>query len=682
MGNECGRCCASSSRYAKDNDESSSSASLLRGAASRRNDARRHTADLLLPENRMAFSEDDMYHLRNYAMQQKNLKGMDSRQRHLESQVAELHRLFDPSDREVTSPLSRLVKMNIHEEETTAETGNSASSSSELSPTQRSSPLPKGKKGDKMLAVPAGKKKYERLTRSDDEAIRQGRGRGNAKRASVLLPTGKTKSDLGKTGKTQTGTKKMKSGSSPTPSVSSSNVSALVASNLPKKTRSKYDGNARVRTLSGNESDRSQASDRSHASAGSPEAFAFRFYNYNMNMNGLFASASELQNPAGVGKFRLSTLFDKPLKDGRTVDVLFCTLTETQLNIDLWVQNQRHSNLALSKNRSSNVITTSAQRQCKRNEKAEATIEGDLNTVIVADDERFVEDRSMIYGRLAENKVRGNKSLPDPKKSFLGRALSLSNKSTGLRFLLLGVHFPIKQMEKCLENSDPNYVLNGVKETLADTLQAIMKKVAEDEKIDDQTIIIIQGNINSRTLLVDSGDKPRDALLELLADHDLQQQICEGLSIPPGKFKEICRFENALGLPVTYKFEASVRPQCNELKLEDVFKANPNGQRPKGYGRRDEKDISNRYSEILSRVFRDPLSKTWGLFFDPLDDKYHHFPAAADRVIYWAPDELADRLVWDPCCYSVNDGQLGSDHKPVYLEAVLKVAPDANNMMF
>merc|ERR1719159_1167620 len=163
-------------------------------------------------------------------------------------------------------------------------------------------------------------------------------------------------------------------------------------------------------------------------------------------------------------------------------------------------------------------------------------------------------------------------------------------------------------------------------------------------------MLIIQGNINSRTVLVDASDRPRDALLEMLSNRKLQRKICEGLPIPPGSFREICCFDSALELPVTYKFEASVRPQCNELKLQDIFNSNAAYQMPKAYGQKESQDWNeNRYREILSRLFRDPLSKSWGLFFDPQDDKYHHFPAAADRVIYWAPDKLANRVQWAPC---------------------------------
>ncbi|CAE8604652.1 unnamed protein product, partial [Polarella glacialis] len=47
-----------------------------------------------------------------------------------------------------------------------------------------------------------------------------------------------------------------------------------------------------------------------------------------------------------------------------------------------------------------------------------------------------------------------------------------------------------------------------------------------------------------------------------------------------------------------------------------------------------------------------------------------------------APDELHERMSWDILQggYSVNHGQLGSDHKPVCLEAVLRIAKGTAEM--
>ena len=60
----------------------------------------------------------------------------------------------------------------------------------------------------------------------------------------------------------------------------------------------------------------------------------------------------------------------------------------------------------------------------------------------------------------------------------------------------------------------------------------------------------------------------------------------------------------------------------------------------------------------------------WALAFKAQDFKAFRFPAAADRVIYWASDELHDHLSVElpRQGYEVNHQQLGSDHRPVSLE--------------
>eukprot|EP00913_Durusdinium_trenchii_P009205 g8653.t1 len=53
------------------------------------------------------------------------------------------------------------------------------------------------------------------------------------------------------------------------------------------------------------------------------------------------------------------------------------------------------------------------------------------------------------------------------------------------------------------------------------------------------------------------------------------------------------------------------------------------------------------------------------------------FPAAADRLICWAPKDLARRLQWSfpQGGYEVNHKQGGSDHRPVRLEVQLTLQP-------
>merc|ERR1719235_1800168 len=84
-----------------------------------------------------------------------------------------------------------------------------------------------------------------------------------------------------------------------------------------------------------------------------------------------------------------------------------------------------------------------------------------------------------------------------------------------------------------------------------------------------------------------------------------------------------------------------------------------------------------RYRAVLENLGE--MRDEWGLFFEPRNTKIYHFPSAADRVIYWAPDTLAARMEWHVPngSYEMNNAQMGSDHKPVFLEAVLRVVPEA-----
>jgi len=55
------------------------------------------------------------------------------------------------------------------------------------------------------------------------------------------------------------------------------------------------------------------------------------------------------------------------------------------------------------------------------------------------------------------------------------------------------------------------------------------------------------------------------------------------------------------------------------------------------------------------------------------------FPSCPDRLVYWAPKALHRRMSWvNPRkTYEVNHLQGGSDHRPVWFEAVLTLSPPA-----
>mmetsp|Transcript_119413 Transcript_119413/g.338616 ORF Transcript_119413/g.338616 Transcript_119413/m.338616 type:complete len:123 (+) Transcript_119413:3-371(+) len=69
--------------------------------------------------------------------------------------------------------------------------------------------------------------------------------------------------------------------------------------------------------------------------------------------------------------------------------------------------------------------------------------------------------------------------------------------------------------------------------------------------------------------------------------------------------------------------------------------------------------------------------KSWGVHFKESEFRPFRFPACADRIAYWAPDSLAAHMSWSlpRGGYEINHLQAGSDHRPISLEAVLRIAP-------
>ena len=127
--------------------------------------------------------------------------------------------------------------------------------------------------------------------------------------------------------------------------------------------------------------------------------------------------------------------------------------------------------------------------------------------------------------------------------------------------------------------------------------------------------------------------------------------------------------ESAHDLPVTYKFkeqkvcEAALTVGAVVAKARMRSASAPElREAPKG--------AENAYKRTLLSLGEEWLDR-WGVAFKAKDFRSFRFPAAADRVIYWASDELHDHLSLElpRGGYEVNHQQLGSDHRPVSLEA-------------
>lgn len=428
--------------------------------------------------------------------------------------------------------------------------------------------------------------------------------------------------------------------------------------------------------------------------------YRIRFYNYNMGNSSDF-NLEELQGPGGRGEFQSS--FTDELADGVACNVSFCTFVETRLNFTDWVAKY----MSRSSKQLDGLLTQSARREgVKSNfsrmrsfvEGLAATYNGNLKSMLAFQSSYLQEDvNASLFGRLIERKL-GGVPVPNPKKAFIGRSLVLKEQSPtekGVRLCLVGAHFPISQVAAALEDPEMD-PLEGAKRAMAKNLRAVLRKASERNLTDDRTIIFVQGDINSRTVLC--GAEVKDALLEVLEDDSLQSAINHELELPSGRWRELVPHESAHDLPVTYKFRDKTACQTGNSPIPEGSRGKPgdhyltvgdviskarlrSASAPEirkvptaasSYKR--SKDVDQSYKRTLVDLGPEWLER-WGVAFKQHDFRPFRFPAAADRVICWCPDELYDHLSFEfpRGGYEVNHQQLGSDHRPVSLEVTMKV---------
>mmetsp|Transcript_36224 Transcript_36224/g.65755 ORF Transcript_36224/g.65755 Transcript_36224/m.65755 type:complete len:557 (+) Transcript_36224:76-1746(+) len=422
-----------------------------------------------------------------------------------------------------------------------------------------------------------------------------------------------------------------------------------------------------------------------------------RFFNYNMANNPNFTSVNELQGPGGRGSF-LDAL-RSPFSDGQVANLSFVTLVETRLSMTEWVmkylsqhrQTKLDSLLLQNARAEAGVHTRSRVRSFV--EGLAANYAGNLKSLLAFSSAEFEEDSAGdLFGRLTEREIAGL-PVPNPKKAFMGRSL-VAHLGEGPRFCFVGAHFPVAKLAACLEDPscDP---LHGAKTALAKTLRRVLKKASKRGLTDEHTIIFVQGDLNSRTVLV--GDEAHDALLELLEDDSMQAAMQHQLGLPPGRWREVESHSRVEDLPVTYKFHLDQKCKSDaasgkQLTIGDVIgaartRSGSAGQNadtaavaesPSAQGNLQSKldDMSNIYKRTLDNLGHEQRTRC-ALAFKPNAFRPFRFPACADRVIYWAADSLADKLSWElpQGGYEVNHAQLGSDHRPVTLEVILRVSP-------
>lgn len=432
--------------------------------------------------------------------------------------------------------------------------------------------------------------------------------------------------------------------------------------------------------------------------------YGMRFFNFNMANSSGFGSVADLQGPGGRGRFL--EVLREPLADGHACDIAFATLVETRLNMTDWVQEylRQHRGLRLDA-----VLAQNARREGGNHtrstfrmwmENLAASYNGNLKSMLAFRSGDFAEDKTAsLFGRLTEAKVAGL-PVPNPKKAFMGRSVITQYTSSHgkcLRICFVSAHFPIAKLAAAMEDCPPPYgdPLHGAKVALAHTLRKVLNKAARRRLTDEHTAIFVQGDLNSRTVLQqdETGvEQHHDVLREVLCDDTMQSIIQHGLNVVSGRWRELPAEAGELkvqDLPVTYKFHERPSipkggaPVAGALTLGDVAAAAGRCAAPPTPGdggvRPSLTATSNDFYKRAMSNLGDERLDDWGVAFKKHDFRAFRFPACADRVIYWAPNCLADRMSWElpRGGYEVNPGQLGSDHRPVALEAVLRVAPSA-----
>lgn len=432
----------------------------------------------------------------------------------------------------------------------------------------------------------------------------------------------------------------------------------------------------------------SRATDDSFGGSPDEAVFRLRFFNYNMANSAGYSGIGALQGPGGRGEF--ADLLRDPFPDGSRVDAVFITLVETRLSIGEWVRDsllRREVNLPLDA-----ILTMNARREGANKtrsklrsklERVAASYNGNLKSMLAFRSGRFFEDiHGGLFGRLTERSVAGV-PVPNPKKAFMGRSIvSQGGLKPSVRLCFVSAHFPVSKLAAALEDTTVDQ-LTGAKVALAQVLRKILKKANKRGVCDGRTVILVQGDLNSRTVL--TGTESRDVLLDVLADDVTQAAIQHGLGLPPGRFRELVFFNDAASLPVTYKYrEKAPAETAGTLKLGTVVRHAQNTQSPprpqpqEGTASWATSSHATNcpYRRMMTDIGKGTLAD-WGLVYKENDFRPFRFPACTDRVIYWALDALGDRLSWEvePCGYEVNAQQSGSDHRPVAVEALLRVEP-------
>lgn len=297
--------------------------------------------------------------------------------------------------------------------------------------------------------------------------------------------------------------------------------------------------------------------------------------------------------------------------------------------------------------------------------KLTSALAGDLKCLVMCRDAfEEVEDGTIFCS--FDNSSTGNQI-----KSFTGQAFSAANGK--VRFILLTTHFPMKTLSSMMEDtvSPKKELLDRMKNAMAHRLKSILQHLLQTEGLfHSRTMVIVQGDLNSRYVAADDDGGYVDVLSETL--QDLQCGISAEMPADlRGEWMEVATYKDASDLPATYRFARQKAPVAKEgvLRMRDIYPKAADG-------------TASSYRDIQDKLRSSGLLKEWGLY-DPSQEgksdenkfKPSRLPGCTERVLYYAPYDFLECCTWEaPRGYEVNFLQIGSDHKPVMLEAKLRIS--------
>eukprot|EP00439_Symbiodinium_sp_Y106_P008555 s3440_g1.t1 len=395
-----------------------------------------------------------------------------------------------------------------------------------------------------------------------------------------------------------------------------------------------------------------------------PTAVRMRFFNFNM------ANIAALDPFVGM----FAQFLEQPFSDGAPVDLAFVALTEARFKMRGFVEEQLE---AWHRKPPASGLDTLVHRDALRKKttsiynpfswcrkKLVQRVVGNVKTVLGFRQELFQVEQG-------ETRLDGAFTL-NPEKALLGS--SIVRRGDGLRLCFFGTHFPMRRLQMVLTSSlEASEKLMAAKIEYARVLREVLCKVMAWELTKHNTVIFVQGDLNSRTVFDDhesGGSQAKDVLLEVLNDASLMAAIASDLRLPHGRWHEVVPFSGVNEMPVTYKVDPKM---CiaKKVTVGDILNRVHDPAQPAPHSSRGDP------ARQLASVHRREFGNEWGLKKDPAKVKPTHFPAFTERVIYWAPDSLACQMsfVLPDGGYETVGHIDGSDHRPVLLEALMVLGP-------